>query len=120
LLTRDRARSSLNNIPLAKLAFGAFVAINIVWLVMTMTTQRRPLRAEEAYGECRAAVRRMRPEAARLTFPTADLIRVARRDAVREVRGYYVPRPDGRQQRYVCDVTELPRGWKVDTIMFER
>jgi len=98
------------------------VAINVIWLMVTILGRTPAVRVDEAYGECRAAVRRMRPEAARIPFPTADLIRVTRRDSVHNVvRGYYIAPPSTRQTRYVCEVSDLARGsgWRVDTIVFE-
>jgi hypothetical protein len=124
-LTPERARSSLSNASLARLAwpgFGVLVAVNVIWLVVTIVAPRAPVRADEAYAECRAAVRRLRPEAARIPFPTADLIRVTRRDSVHHtVRGYYLAPPGTTQTRYTCDVSALSRsgGWKVDTIAFQ-
>ena len=90
--------------------------------MMTIVRPKTPDRADEAYAECRAAVRNLRPDAARIPFPTADLIRVSRRDSVLyTVRGYYLAPPGTSQTRYTCDVTALPesRGWKVDTIAFQ-
>lgn len=65
----------------------------------------------------------MRPEASRIPFPTADLIRVTRRDSAHNVvRGYYIAPPATRQTRYVCQVSALQgsNAWRVDTIEFER
>jgi hypothetical protein len=120
-----RARSSLSNQPLARFAwpgFGALVAINVIWLVTTIVAPKPPVRTDEAYAECRAAVRRLRLEASRIPFPTADLIRVTRHDSVHHtVRGYYVAPSNTNQTRYTCEVSALPesRGWKVDTIVFQ-
>lgn len=89
---------------------------------MTIVTPHAPDRADEAYATCRAAVRKLRPDAARIPFPTADLIRVTRRDSgLYTVRGYYLAPPGTSQTRYTCDVSALSesRGWKVDTIAFQ-
>jgi len=88
---------------------------------MTIVAPKPPVRADEAYAECRAAVRRLRPDAARIPFPTADLIRVTRHDSVHHtVRGYYLVPPGTSQTMYTCDVSALSesRGWKVDTVAF--
>jgi hypothetical protein len=95
------------------------VAINAIWLVTTIVSPEPPIRSDEAYAECRAAVRARRPEAARIPFPTGDLIRVTRRDAIHyEVRGYYIVPPGDRQTRYTCEVSVLPDSstWKVDSV----
>jgi hypothetical protein len=124
-MTPERTRPSLSNPALARFAwpgFGVLFAINVIWLVMTMLAPKPPVRADEVYAECRAAVRRLRPEAARIPFPTADLIRITRRDSVHHtVRGYYLAPPGTTQTRYTCDVSALSQsgGWKVDTIAFQ-
>jgi hypothetical protein len=124
-MTPERARFSLSNSDLARFAwpgFGVLVAINVTWLVMTIVAPKPPVRVDEAYAECRAAVRRLRPEAARIPFPTTDLIRVTRRDSVHHtVRGYYVAPPGTTQTRYSCEVSapSQSRGWKVDTVAFQ-
>jgi hypothetical protein len=95
------------------------VAINVLWLVMAIVSPKPPIRSDEAYAECRAALRKLRPEAARIPFPTGDLVRVTRRDSVRhEVRGYYVVPPGTRHTRYTCEVRVLPGSgaWKIDSI----
>ena len=124
-MTPARERSSLSNQPLARFAwpgFGVLVAINVIWLVMTIVAPKPPVRADEAYAECRAAVRRLRPEAARIPFPAADLIRVTRHDSVHHtVRGYFLAPPGTTQTRYTCDVSASSEssGWKVDTVAFQ-
>jgi hypothetical protein len=98
------------------------VAVNAVWLIMTLLSPKPPLHAEEAYAKCREAIRRMRPEAARIQFPTGDLIRVTRRNSVhRVVRGYYVAPAATVHTNYACELTALPgsSGFKVDTIVFQ-
>jgi hypothetical protein len=121
---RSGSRSSLSIDSLAKLAwpaFGALVAINAVWLVVTLRSPPPPLRTEEAYGECRAAIRRVRPEAARIQFPTADLIRVTRRDSVHHVvRGYYVAPAATFNTNYTCELSVVAgsTAFRVDTIVF--
>ena len=98
------------------------VAINVIWLLVTIVWPKPPVRTAEAYAECRAAVRRLRPEAARIQFPTVDLIRVTRRDSVHHrVRGYFIAPPATRQTKYVCDVSagSGSGGWKVDDLVVQ-
>jgi len=98
------------------------LAINVIWLVATLVAPRHPIRADEAYAECRAAIRKARPEAARIPFPTGDLIRVTRRDSVHHtVRGYFVAPPNTHQTRYVCELSAVPgtTKWTVDSLMVE-
>ena len=124
-ITSARARYWLTNHRLAKLAWpalGGFVALNVIWLVVTLVAPKPPLRADEAYGECRAALRRMRPEAARIPFPTGDLIRVTRRDSIHVVvRGYYVAATATLHTNYTCELTTVPGSiaFKVDTIVLQ-
>jgi hypothetical protein len=90
-------------------------------LIVTLVGPKAPLRADEAYAACRAAIRKARPEAARIPFPTGDLIRVTRSDSVHHtVRGYYVVAGGARQTRYDCQLTALAgsAGWTIDTIVF--
>lgn len=99
------------------------VAINVVWLIATIVSPKPSDRADEAYAECRAAIRRARPEAARIPFPTGDLVRVARRDDVHyTVRGYYATTPGTHQTRYVCEVTAVAGSpkWTVDRITVQQ
>ena len=117
---------SLTSDPVARLlwtGFAVLVAINVVWLVMTMRSTTPSGIEDEAYAECRAAVRRLRPEASRIPFPTRDLVRVSRRDSMHHtVRGYYELRAAGGQRWYRCEVNQLPGvpAWKVDSVLFER
>lgn len=108
---------------LAWVGFGALVVINVVWLVMTVRAEHPPDHAEEAYGECRAAIRKLRPEAARIAFPTRDLIRISRRDAAhRTIRGYYVAPGAAHPTWYTCEMraTAEPTWWGVDSVVFGR
>jgi hypothetical protein len=74
-----------------------------------------------AYAECRTAVRRSRADAARIPFPTTDLVRVSRHDSTRyRVRGFFAPRT-GAPVWYRCELTYLADDrWRVDSVVIDR
>jgi hypothetical protein len=77
---------------------------------------------DAAYAACRSGVRQARAEASRIPFPTADLVRVSRRDEGHvSVRGFYETSRGERKTWYRCELA-LTRDqlWRVDTVMFDR
>ena len=103
------------------LLFAGLVVANAVWLMANVRARPRVDRTVEAYAECRAAIRHVRPEAARIPFPTGDLIRVSQQRLNRyTVRGFFEPRGSTRPEWYTCVMSEESAGWRVDTLTFDR
>jgi hypothetical protein len=108
-------------INLGLLAFVALVVLNVVWLVMYVRARPHDDRTVEAYAECRAAIRQLRPDAARIPFPTGDLIRVSERRSARyAIRGFFEPRGRPRPVWYRCVTSHGVGRWHVDSLTFDR
>ena len=103
-------------------AFGAFVALNAAWLYHDVTSDGMESGYNAAYAECRTAVRRSRADAARIPFPTTDLVHVSRHDSTRyRVRGFFAPRTAVAPVWYRCELTYLAEHrWRVDSVVFDR
>ena len=107
-------------IKLGLLAFVALVVLNVVWLVLYVRARPHDDRTVEAYAECRAAIRRLRPDAARIPFPTGDLIRVSERPSARyAIRGFFEPRGRTRPVWYRCVTSDDVGRWHVDSLTFD-
>jgi hypothetical protein len=100
------------------IVFGGLVAVNLVWLVVDVRSNRDASEVvAQAYGECRAALRRVNAEAIRARFPTGDLIRVTRGKGSRyHVRGYFSPANRTSPEWYSCVVYDRPSGLTVDSV----
>ena len=103
-------------------AFGVLVALNAAWLYHDVRAERPDRLHDEAYADCRNAVRRAREDAARIPFPTRDLVRVTARDEQHvTVRGFYEPRGGAKATWYRCELASLgDHRWRVDTLVFDR
>ena len=103
------------------IAFGGFVALNAVWLYHDVASDRMETRHDEAYAECRSAIRRSRPDAARIPFPTTDLIRVSQDDSAHfRVSGFFAPR-GAPSVWYRCELSRLAeQRWRIDRLVFDR
>ena len=105
-----------------RVAFMALLVVNVVWLVLRLDAPPPAITVEDAYAACRSAIRRLRPEAARIPFPTADLIRVSRGRSGRVVvRGYYVASPTAKHTRYTCELASTSQRGRlgIDTIVVQ-
>jgi hypothetical protein len=101
--------------------FAAFVLLNAAWLYHDLRAEPNQFH-DAAYAACRYGVRQARAEASRIPFPTADLVRVSRRDdGHASVRAFYETRGGERKTWYRCEL-ELTANklWRVDTVMFDR
>jgi hypothetical protein len=113
--------STMPSARLAWVGFGLFVAANAAWLYHDIQSGGSDRRDADAYAECRKAVRNAKEKALRVPFPTADLVRVTRRDANHfRVRGFVDPGDGSRPIWYRCHLTSAAERWRVDSVVFDR